>query len=495
MYFPLFAAIIDKKRQRKGCLSMKRKWGAALAAGLLAASLLAGCAGGPAEDSSSAPAESQLTLENTGEKTEIVLGELEASPEKTEVLREIAEKYRADFPNTEIQIRSYQTEEEIAEALRLGEVDIAEVQGEDQPGWVSEGLLLNLYPYVQAWDESATFTQGSRQAVRSLGIERTYLIPNGFLQDVLYYRADWFDEYNEGLTSGTVQCRTWDEIAGGPEPEEGEDRLEGAVDKLGEKGRLALAGKDKLVDYFDTMVWSSISLGSVAHTSVAYFASGGGEDTVFTLEKTEDGVDQFLRVMQDAALPGSADWTEEQAVEAFINGEAGMLLADRFAVRALEEEMPEGSWAVQLFPRGRIGASALSCEYSGWGVSASVEAPGNAVHFLMFLSNADNNTHYAKVCGALPIHMEAADMEPALAEGDPALAAEMDMLHHTDWYQYCSEPVVYRAYTGWRERANEQLRQLVAGTLSKEELLEDMDGYWRAAYEEEGVLWKEIIES
>lgn len=151
--------------------------------------------------------------------------------------------------------------------------------------------------------------------------------------------------------------------------------------------------------------------------------------------------------------------------------------------------MAEGTWAVEAYPRGLTGVAVFSPNsFRGWGISQKSKSQGTAVHFLTFLSNADNNTHYAKTCGALPIHGEAAQLEESLAEGD--LAQEIAMAGRQDWYAYALAPTMYQAYGDYRELLDGKLRQLLSGDLSQQELLAFLDGYWSDAYEAEGALWK-----
>ena len=81
------------------------KSAAALAgAALILAGSLAACA--PQEEASSQTGEtsSQLALENDETATSLVVAELFVSQERTAALEEIAQKYMADFPQTQIEI-------------------------------------------------------------------------------------------------------------------------------------------------------------------------------------------------------------------------------------------------------------------------------------------------------------------------------------------------------------------------------------------------------
>ena len=454
-----------------------------LLAALICMNAFAGC--GKTEEE--APSETPVSLKNDGRKVTLVLGELLGESRRIAVLEEIAEKYQADFPNTRIEVRSFSDAQSLKAAMEAGEVDIGEVPGEEQASFVRDGVLLDFYPYLLAWKESATLTQSARTVAGSMGASRAYLLPSEFLQDILYYRADWFEAYNEGLEPDQkVYCRTWEEIAGGPNANG--TIITGAVEQLGERGRLAFAGKNNLLRYFDAMVWSSLHQNRLADPGAGYFSVADEGKSIFSTEKASAAAEEFTRVV-NAAVQGALDWTEEEAVKAFQEGKAGLLLADRSAAESLRASMPEGSWAVEPFPRGLSGTAALSPNsFMGWGISASAKEQEIAAHFLTFLSNADNNTHLSRECGSLPIHLGAAAMEDSLTEGD--LAAELTMAASGDRYRYAFEPTMYKAYTGYREEAEEKVSQFARGELSKADLLSYLDDYWNTACAEEGKLWK-----
>ncbi len=453
---------------------------------LMAALICIGTLSGCGKTEEEAPSEAPVSLKNDGREVTLVLGEILGEEQRITVLREIAEKYEADFPNTRIEVRSFSEVQSLKNAMKAGEVDIGELPGEEQAAFVRDGVLLDFYPYLLAWKESATLTQAARTVAGSMGAKHAYLLPSDFLQDVLYYRADWFDAYNEGLEPDQkVYCRTWEEIAGGPNANG--TLITGAVERLGDRGRLAFAGKNNLLRYFDAMVWSSLHQNRLADPGAGYFSVADEGKSIFSTEKASAAADEFTRVVS-AALPEALDWTEEEAVKAFQDGKAGMLLADRSAAESLRASMPEGAWAVEPFPRGLSGTAALSPNsYTGWGISAASKEQEIAAHFLTFLSNADNNTHLAKVCGSLPIHLEAAALEESLMESD--LAAELTMAASGDRYRYAFEPIMYEAYEGYRAEAEEKVSQFARGELPKADLLGYLDDYWNAACAEEGKLW------
>ena len=453
------------------------KSAAALAgAALILAGSLAACA--PQEEASSQTGEtsSQLALENDETATSLVVAELFVSQERTAALEEIAQKYMADFPQTQIEIATVNSGEEAQALLERGEADLVEITQAEQPSCVEQGLLLDLTSYLDVWEETSSLTASAQQVVASMGRERAYLLPASVNQDLVYYRSDWFEEYNEGLEEGMVYCRIWDDF---PDAQE----------KLADKGAagLVFGGQEHLIDLFDSILWSSANLGRMKDPAASYFSAVEDHETLFTLDQTADAMEQFTTLIESVVPQEALTWTEDQAVEAFTSGKAIALLAGQDRMEEIAGAMEEGTWDVAAYPRGIAGVAIANLEFTGFGLSASCQNPGNAAHFLTYLSNEDNNTHLAKVSGTVPIHTTAADMEPSLEE--TGLAVNLLMVRRADWYYYAQEPVMYQAYEGWRDLANDTLREFLSGEKSQQELLEEFDSYWSQALEEEGELW------
>ncbi len=443
--------------------SWKRGWAAALAAGLV---LLGGCAGAPAE---SAPPEAEpYRVQNDGREARLVLGFIADGSPRAEVLAEIGEKYTAEYPHTQIAVESFDSFAELDSAARQGRVDILEVPGGRQAELVEDGVLLDFSEALFGWEEYAALTPAAKMTAGSMGKGKAYLLMEDFRQLRLYYRADWVAAYNEGLTTGQAYCNTWGQILGGVAADG--TAIPGTSEKLGSRGKLAFAGKEELMRLFDLFLWSAVGRDQLEDPAFGYAA---GEGSVFQLENAAAGAEQFAQMMTDAALPGVLDFTQEQAVDAFVSGKAGLLLAGREAAETLADSMAPDTWAALPVPRGLNGTAVFSGEYTGWGIRAGTQAPEIAEHFLLFLSDSDNNPHYAVTCGTLPIHMDAGNREPALYNS--LIATDLGMLEHTNRYQYAQSPFEAEPATS---AAWEAVRDYAQGGCSTAELLAALDGLY-----------------
>lgn len=462
---------------------MKLKKIAALLLSLtLCAGALVGCSGDEPVQVDAKPA----AYSNDGHTAQLTVGELAQNNDRGSVLREIADKYEADYANTQIEILSFGSEDELKAALSNGTVDIAEVTSDTQYEYIDEGLLYDFYNELADWDEFSTLTPAAEFVVFSAGKTHAYLLPNDILQDLLYLRGDWFEEYNADESHEDISFRIWNHIAGYYREDEW---VTGSAKALGENGGFAFAGKEKLVDIFNSMVWSAVLTGRMCDPSAAYFSGVSGTTTVFELEQAKKAAEQFISVIENAAIEGSTEWTEDQAVAAFCNGEAAMLLADRSYYYQIEASLPEDALRVEGYPRGLSGTAVVQPEYfSGWGISAQSDEKSIAMHFLTFLSNADNNTHYAKECQTYPIHLEAATLEESLEE--TAVIGDINAAGRSDWYQYASVPAMYAANDGFEETADKILRLYISGDATADEVLDYFSEYWSNALANEGKLWE-----
>ena len=154
---------------------MKKKQLAAMA---LAAVMLTGCGGGSAApdatkaaDSGAATAadtgkkEADSQKAESGEAVTITLVESLTSPERTAVLREIADKYQAEHSNITIDIISPPLENadaKITQMLMNGSgADIVEVRDSTVTQYATNEWIADLQKYIDAWDEKGTLTESA----------------------------------------------------------------------------------------------------------------------------------------------------------------------------------------------------------------------------------------------------------------------------------------------------------------------------------------------
>lgn len=370
-------------------------------------------------------------------------------------LQEIAKKYQADYPQTEIQFVERN----------------ASIEGGGTPDIVIDPSRQNvdLAEYADFWASEGNLSAGANYAMHQMGRKTVYSIPMDIQQNLLFYRKDWIDAFNyEGNKTAAekVNVETWKRLLEFPE-------------KLGEKGQLAIS--QELSGYlFNAILWSNIGFGGMADPAAPYYAPGEECETIFTSEKALESAELFCQVYQ-VSIEGGA-LTQEQAVQRFLNGEAAAVIADASLAETLSETMEENTWRGVGLPTGDSGAAIVSCGWWGLGVSDQSEEQEKAIHFLCYLTSADNNIHLAATCGTLPLYKEALMMEPQL-KNSPRLP-EITLLNQAG-YSYTGEPQMFQGFSPSHLENGlygQGLAQLLAGETSAQALLEKADQTCKEIY-------------
>lgn len=440
--------------------------------------LLGLCAGCQKAQEAAAPITPPIVVKNSGRESTLTIGcmpgQTSASAAREDALREIAAKYMADFPNTQIEVQAYEHPEGLISDLLAGRVQLIQLDSSFLDRFES-GALLDLRPYLEGWEEYTTLDSPAKAALSLYGSENPCcLMPTDFLQPLLFYRADWFKEYNAD--------KEWRDRAHA----ENWDGLLSACERL--NSQILFAEKDISL-LFNTVLWSDLGSNALADPGAGYFAAPpvvDGElqevtgETIFASNAAPAAAETFQTLLDKSQIMES----QEAAKAAFLDGQAAALIADRTVLPSLLKELPEGAVAVQGLPQGKSESTVTSLYgFSGWGISAQVEDWESAVHFLFFLSDADNNTHYAKVGGTLPIHVTAEDLEGSLAEG--VFATEVDLLSKGGEYQYAWPPAGYAESENWDKDLSVKLNSLTEESGS-DALLQWLDETWAAAFRAQG---------
>lgn len=452
-----------------------------LQAGLLGAALAALLTLGGCGQTEPVPADEPLLPKNDGRPAKLTVA-IE-SPEDIalintngaleRVMKEIIAKYQADFPDTEIEL-VYDTRGEKIAAGGGNAPDIELFTGQDPYYKHKEQLprntdwLLDLTPYEEAWTDEGTVSNPASLIMRFMGGDNIYALPFSYDQIMLYYRWDWFHEYNLDYMDSEEEkasVNVW-------------NRFLVVGEKLGDKGRLAI---DKTVKpyLFDALLWSWVGQRRVADAAFGYYQPDGS--TIFTLESAQNAAETYEQVLK-------LDMGAEDPIGAFIDGEAGMYLGTGMDMVRLSKEMPgkvNEDWYAVGLPKGIGGKTAPLLGWSAWGVNKDSPEPEKAVHFLWYMTNADNNTHMymeLKDYGVKPLYREIEAYEPSLLEG--GWYGETDLLN-TPSYRYASAPVVFEESTGVNNPVfSSLLSGLESGDITAGEMLEGLDKEYARLLEE-----------
>lgn len=384
-----------------------------------------------------------------------------------EEIEAIIAKYEADFPNTEIKL----VEDPGGEKIAAGGEDAPDIElihskelSKQDTGW-----LMDLTPWADAWSEEGNVSNAARLIMRFKGGDSVYAIPCQYDQLMLYYRVDWINEYNGnyyGMAEEQVGVDTW-------------EKLFRMTDRLGEKGRLAISEEARPY-LFDSMLWSTLGTGNIADLPSGYYQGDG--KTVFTLEAAGEAAELTKKVLDLAVDSGDP-------MEEFISGRVGIYIGTGMDMLKLREQNPGELgpvWNAGGLPKASNGSRiAPLMGWTAWGVNKDTKEPEKAVHFLSYLTNADNNTHmYMELLegGVKPIYRETEAYEPSLLKS--CWAGEMGLLN-TSGYRYASAPLMFGEQVGVENPVfKEAFGDFEKGDITAGELLGELDREYSRLMEE-----------
>ena len=464
---------------------MKKKQLAAMA---LAAVMLTGCGGGSAAPDATKAADSGATTAadagkkeadsqkaESGEAVTITLVESLTSPERTAFLREIADKYQAEHSNITIDIISPPLENadaKITQMLMNGSgADIVEVRDSTVTQYATNEWIADLQKYIDAWDEKGTLTESADEVIHYLK-GGAYLIPYGFYQRGLFYRADWFEE------KGLDQPETWQDIY---------DAGLAITDPANSRFGYSFRGGPSGYQYADTIYWSWIGTDKVADPNAAYFLKDGDGATIFTLPEVKEALHFYKDLFKNTCPTDSIAWGFSEMVQGFVGGTTAMLIQDPEVIATCSADMQDDQWALVPFPKGPSGQAVFPNGFAGWGMTSFTEHPDETADFLLYLSNSENNTYFAKNYSTIPIHNNAAEKDPYFSEG--RFAMYMDMAKEPDVYRHAAYPQMYEAFATYKTEVDTMYQKYLTDEITDDELLQWLDEFWTQAYKDEGQKW------
>jgi len=417
------------------------------------------------------------TSKDSGSKENITITMVESltSPERTAILREIADKYEAQHPGVTIDIISPPLENadtKITTMLMNGSgVDIVEVRDSTLTQFATNGWIADLGKYIDAWSEKDTLTSAAISAIYQFD-DTAYLIPYGFYQRGLFYRKDRFAE------AGLKAPETWQDIY-----DAGVKLSDSSKSQYGYSFRGGTNG----YQYADTVYWSYIGVDALADPNAGYYTKDGDGTTIFTLPEVKEALHFYKALYKDASPKDSIAWGFSEMVQGFVGGTTSMLIQDPEVIATCVDSMSEDQWDLIPFPKGPSGEAVFPNGFAGWGMTSFTEHPDVAADFILFLSNSENNTYFAKNYSTIPIHSNATELDTYFSEG--YFSMYMKMAEQPDVYRFATQPQMYEAFATYKTEVDVMYQKYLTDEITDDELLNWLDEFWTKAYAEEGKKW------
>lgn len=322
--------------------------------------------------------------------TTLKLVEVITSPERTEVLQGIVDKYETNNPGVTVEIVSLpwgQAFEKLATMVAGGDIpDVVEMPDTWQALYAGSGRLASLKDRVAGWEHGSTLTDKTVAMGSQAG--DLYMIPYGFYLRAMFYNKKLLAEAGvENPPATMAEFMT----------------ASAAVSKLDGKSGYCLRGGPG-----GTNGW--IMFAATMNGSNEFFTADG--QSRINEPGSVEGIQFMIDMYQNGNAPkDSVNWGFNEIVAGFYSGTCAFLDQDPDALIAIAERMPAEDFAVIPMPVGPSGKAFPTIGFAGWSIFKSTEHEDDAWNLVAALSEPEANATWSKRVGVIPIH-EGADQDP-----------------------------------------------------------------------------------
>ena len=313
------------------------------------------------------------------------------------------------------------------------------------------------------------------------------MLPSEIYTKALYYRADLLSE-EESIPRYFYTVEST-----------GKEKMNSTEVDYGFVMPLGQADRYQMADYF---IWSSIGLDNIANIGAAYYVKDESSKTIFSLPEAETALNKLKSFYNELGPEAALSMDDQDVVELFMNRRAFMVMADSKALKASEGILEDEDWVVYPAPLSDPKPSddtetqsgselgIFSSHYDGWSISSDSDCEEVAAAFLLYLSNADNNTYLSGITGGIPIHSDAIELDDYFSDSHFSGYQLLADRAAIGLYHYVQPPKAYDAFIPYEKMVNERYEAFFKGELDAKALLSELDAYWVKAYETEGQLWE-----
>jgi multiple sugar transport system substrate-binding protein len=326
-------------------------------------------------------------------QTTLQLVEVITSPQRTEVLQDMVDRFEEAHPGVTVEITSLpwgQAFEKLATMVQGGQIpDVVEMPDRWLSLYANNDQLVDLAPYLADWDEADELTDRAVE-FGSYVNDTPYMIPYGFYLRALFYNKKLFEE--AGLD--------------GP-PETMDDFMDAAkaISELG-GGKTGFCLRGGQGGYNGYIMMMANMMGHDDYFDEEGNSTLNGPDAI-------KGLQFMVDLYQNGYAPkDSVNWGFNEIVAGFYSGTCAMLDQDPDALIAIAERMNTEDFAVAPMPLGPAGKSFPTIGYAGWSMFTAAEEKDAAWDLIAHLSSRESNLEWSKFVGVIPIH-QGAEQDPA----------------------------------------------------------------------------------
>lgn len=326
---------------------------------------------------------SQAMSDKDHDPNNLLIVEVNTSPERTKLLRGQLDSFEAANPGMTVDVISLswgQAFEKIGMMVAGGRApDVVEMPDFWLSRYVSAGQIADMTPFIKAADfdddlEADTFSYGSIN-------DRLYTVPYGYYLRALIYNRKLFAE------------------AGIENPPLTLDDFYSSAAKLSEipgvSGFCHHGGRGGPVFYYWIM--------TTMNGSAEFFDEHG--NSTFYNQGAIDGLTLLRDIYQKGYAPkDSLNWGLNETVSGFYSGTCAMLHLTPDSVMALNKRMDPDDFASSPMPLGPSGKSFPHLGYIGWSVMEQSTKKQAAFKLVEHMLRRDNHQQWVEQGGLVPIY-------------------------------------------------------------------------------------------
>jgi multiple sugar transport system substrate-binding protein len=326
--------------------------------------------------------------------TTLKLVEVLTSPERTETLKALVQKFESQNPGVHVEITSLpwgSSFEKFATMVSAGDVpDVVEMPDRWLSLYAGNGKLASLEPYLAKWNETAALNDRALQMARAVN-KTAYLMPYGIYLRALIYNKKLFKQ-----AGVDAPPRTLDEFL----------QVSRKVSALsGKYGYCMRGGPGGLNGW--------MIFGATVAGSGAYFHADG--TSTLTDPEWIKGLTWFIDLYKNGLAPkDSVNWGFNEVVAGFYAGTCAMLDQDPDSLIAIAQRMKPEEFGVAPLPKGPSGKAFPTTGWTGWSIFKSSEYKDLDWKLILAIDDPAGNLIWNKRVGALPIY-KAAEKDPVYA--------------------------------------------------------------------------------
>ena len=383
------------------------------------------------------------------------------SPSRTAQIMELLAKYEARNPHVKINLVSppyEQSDNKLTLMLNSNqELDIIEVRDHTVKQFVNNKKLVDLTPYLAAWDEGDDLLPLTIAAANTVD-DTPYLLPQFFYVKGLFVRTDVLAKYGF-----TTMPKTTDELYAMSKAITGKDRNQYGF---------GFRGKGSSFKISDILILSdvpNISADNIYQTEDGRFA--------FSTPEARKAVAAYVDRYKHAVPSDGVNWGFSEQVNAFISGSTPFLVQDPDTVGMVADALDPELYTVIPMPIGASGKTYLDYGFAGLGIPTTSKHPDLAWDFISFMINAENNADFCKVYGPLPVHTSTYANDPFFSSG--VYKSWETEMSDPDNYVFVKYPLDSPKYPGWAQVQEQTMQSLLLGNTTVDQAIKSWEDYWK----------------